>query len=245
MTVVSFAQRLYQFPLGVFGIAVATAIFPLLAQQADTPADFRATLRRGLRLVVFIGLPASVGLMLVRTPLARVVLEGGAFDTADATRVGAVLLGYATAVWAYSMIHVLTRAFYAMGDAKRPVRIAVVMVGLNLVLNCTLIWPLGEAGLAWSTAICAGVQAVTLTIAMRRHSMRPVDRSVVSSWARTIVVTTVMGVVVWVVSGLMPETDSWFATLLVLLTPVGAGMLIVALAAATLRMPELRWSLGR
>ena len=81
--------------------------------------------RRGLRLVVFIGLPASVGLMLVSDPLTAVIYQGGEFTPEQGRRVAAVLFAYAPAIWAYSMAHVLTRAFYARDDAKRPVRIAV------------------------------------------------------------------------------------------------------------------------
>ena len=96
------AQRLYQFPLGVFGIAVATAVFPLLSRHADEPAHFVQTLRRGLRLSLFIGLPASLGLYLVRTDLT-VVLYGGrqGFTPQALGRSAAVLAGFAPAVWAY------------------------------------------------------------------------------------------------------------------------------------------------
>ena len=183
MAAVSFAQRLYQFPLGVFGIAVATAIFPLLSKQVNDPEAFGSTVRRGLRLVVFIGLPASIGLMLVRQPLTAVILQGGEFTADDTARVGRVLLGYAPAIWAYSMTHVLTRALYAHGDAKKAMKVAVSMVALNVLLNCTLIWtPLKEAGLAWSTAFCAVLQAILLSGVVGRYGITVVDRAVASSW---------------------------------------------------------------
>jgi putative peptidoglycan lipid II flippase len=182
MASVSFAQRLYQFPLGVFGIAVATAIFPLLARQADEPEAFAATMQRGLRLVLFIGLPASAGLVLVREPLTAVILQGGAFAMENTRRVGFVLLGYAPAIWAYSMVHVLTRGFYARGDSKTPVRIAVSVVALNLVLNCALIWtPLKEAALAWSTAACSTIQALVLLRLLGRRAGFRVGREVTGS----------------------------------------------------------------
>ncbi len=133
MAAVSYAQRLYQFPLGVFGIAIATAIFPALARQSDDHEAFCDILRRGLRLVVFLGLPASAGLMLIGPSLVRVIYEHGLFGAGDSRRVAFVLYGYAAGVWAYSMIHVLTRAFYARGDSKTPVKVAVCMVVLNLV----------------------------------------------------------------------------------------------------------------
>lgn len=191
------AQRLYQFPLGVFGIALATAIFPALAHAAADRsaaglADFRTTLHHGLRLSFFIGLPASVGLILVRVPLTRVVFEHGKFELEDSLRVAVILAGYASAVWAYSMTHILTRAFYAVGDSKTPLRVSMTMVIFNLAMNLTLIWPLGAAGLAWSTAISAACQVLILLLLVRRHVDQPVDVTVLKGWLRTVLLTSAM-----------------------------------------------------
>lgn len=248
MATVSFAQRLYQFPLAVFGIAIATAIFPLLARQSgdEQRDDFRGTIQRGLRLVVFIGLPASVGLILVRQPLATVILQGGAFDIENARRVGFVLLGYAPAIWAYSMTHVLTRAFYAREDAATPVKVALGVVVLNIALNCTLIWtPLKEAGLAWSTAVCAIVQVGVLLLLLRRHTGAVLDRAVCSSWARTVLASALMGGVVFVIGLQFEEVGTWSASLGQLLVLVASGGVVVALLALALKMPELGWAIGR
>ncbi|MEZ6191954.1 MAG: murein biosynthesis integral membrane protein MurJ [Phycisphaerales bacterium] len=191
------AQRLYQFPLGVFGIALATAIFPALAHAAADRSDsgragFRETLHHGLRLSFFIGLPASVGLILVRVPLTRVMFEHGKFELEDSLRVATILAGYASAVWAYSMTHIITRAFYAVGDSKTPLRVSMTMVFFNFALNLILIWPLGAAGLAWSTAISAACQVLILLLLIRKHVDRPVDASVLKGWLRTVLLSSAM-----------------------------------------------------
>ncbi len=246
MSAVSYAQRLYQFPLGVFGIAVATAIFPLLSRQANDADSFSATVQRGLRLVVFIGLPASVGLILVREQLAAVILQGGEFTADDTERVGRVLLGYAPAIWAYSMTHVLTRAFYARGDSRTAMKVAVSVVALNLVLNCTLIWtPLREAGLAWSTAICAIVQVLGLSLLSRRAGVDVVDGSVLRSWAKTFAATVAMGAAVVVVMGMSAGSASWLDQVLLLACAVGVGMIVMFGIATVLHMPERWWAIGR
>ncbi|MHC4218817.1 MAG: murein biosynthesis integral membrane protein MurJ [Planctomycetota bacterium] len=219
MAAVSYAQRLYQFPLGVFGIAIATAIFPALARQSDDDEAYQDILRRGLRMVVFIGLPASVGLMLIGPLLVSVIYEGGFFSAGDSHRVALVLYGYAAGVWAYSMIHVLTRAFYARGDSR--------------------------TGLAWSTAICATIQALVLLGLVRRHARAVLRADVLAGVARTVAVTAVMALAVGAVTVLMPEPGSWMQKLLNLFAAVGTGALVVIVAAATLRMPELRWASGR
>jgi putative peptidoglycan lipid II flippase len=245
MAAVSFAQRLYQLPLGVFGIAIATAIFPALARTHDDDAAFTDIVRRGLRLVVFIGLPASAGLILVRDPLAAVILQGGDFTAADTDRVGRVLLGYAPAVWAYSMMHVLTRAFYARQDTMTPVKVAVGVVALNLALNCTLIWtPLREAGLAWSTAACSIVQVALLTLLLRRRIGPVIDRTVIHGWSRSFIATGLMiGALLIVLSYASPPVGGWLQSLGVLAALVVAGVVVYALAALVLRAPELRWVL--
>lgn len=246
MSAVSFAQRLYQFPLGVFGIAVATAIFPLLSKLVNDADAFGETVRRGLRLVVFIGLPASVGLVLVREQVTAAILQGGEFTAEDTHRVGRVLLGYAPAIWAYSMTHVLTRALYAHGDAKKAMKVAVSMVTLNVLFNCTLIWtPLKEAGLAWSTAGCAVLQATILTGVVRKYGIVVVDRAVAASWIRTIIASIAMGATVIVVMHLIPAGESWREQVIQLATAVGAGMIIMFGVATLMRMPERWWALGR
>jgi putative peptidoglycan lipid II flippase len=246
MATISFAQRLYQFPLGVFGVALATAIFPALSVQTEDDGAFGDTLRRGLRLVLFIGLPASAGLVLVRRPLVTVILQGGAFTLDDVARVSFVLLGYASAVWAYCAIHVVTRAFYARGDARTPVRVAVAVVALNLALNCSLIWtPLREAGLAWSTAICAVVQLGLLLRGLSGAIGRLIDRDLVRSALQVVGLTLVMVVTVGVLAIGAADPASWGGALASLVLAVVVGIVVIAGGARVLRMPELGWLLSR
>jgi putative peptidoglycan lipid II flippase len=270
LTALNNAQRLYEFPLGVFGIAIATAIFPALARVASRARGgdgasgarpgagakpgavgddeaFADILRRGLRLVVFIGLPASAGLVLVRRPLTAVILQGGDFTAADTQRVAFILLGYAPAIWAYSMTHVLTRASYARGDSMTPVKVAAGMVALNLALNLTLIWtPLKEAGLAWSTAMCAAVQVVVLLMLTRRYAAHVIDRAVMQSWLRTVAASGLMGAAVWLVASYLPDAmTSWSNAAISLTAMVVCGGVVMAAAAGALRMAELRWAVGR
>ncbi|MEE9403955.1 MAG: murein biosynthesis integral membrane protein MurJ [Algisphaera sp.] len=246
-----FAQRLYQFPLGVFGIALATAIFPVLARtaaacpaNAPAPSDseFTRTLRRGLRLAFMIGLPASAGLMLLAVPTCRVIFETGQFTSSAAFFTAAVLVGYASGVWAYTLTHVLTRGFYALDDAKTPLKISLSLVGFNLMLNLAFIWPLGVAGLAWSTAISATLQVFFLTRALGRRVQTPLNTEVLRSWATTAALTALMAAGLWLlVQTFPPATLNRTQCAALLATGITASVAFFALGAWLLKMPEIHW----
>ncbi len=244
-SVLYYAQRLYQFPLGVFGIAVATAVFPELSRAANDPGRFVSALRRGVRLSLFIALPASVGLALVRTDLVTTLYSGvgDGFSDDGVRRAAWVVLGYSVGVWAYSLNQLWTRAFYAKNDTTTPMRVAVAMVGLNLALNLALIWPLGEAGLAWATSVSAIVQCALLgRLARTRLGIGACfDAGAVRSVARSVGLSAAMGLLVGLLLALWPERESWASGALALLaaTSLGGGVYLVLARAA--RADELWW----
>lgn len=260
-SVLSYAMRLYQFPLGVFGIAVATAILPLLSRSADNNADFQAVLKRGLRLSLFIGLPASIGLVLIREPIITVLFSGSStgFDTDGLTRASAVLTGFAPGVWAYSLNHVLTRAFYAKGDTSTPMKISMAMVALNLVLNLALIWPLREAGLAWATGLSAMIQTLILAAMVRKKlGVSPLDLPTIRGMLLVLLATVLMALCVYGVLAYTPRAlaalqlefidpaiHMWRVNLILLITGTLTGMASFAAASLVLRLPELRWLFQR
>jgi putative peptidoglycan lipid II flippase len=247
-SVLFFAARLYQFPLGVFGIAIATAVFPALARDWGNRASFDATLARGVRTSLFISLPATVGLVLVAEPLARVIYGGGNFGVDDAERVTAALRAYAPAIWAYSLTHVLTRAFYASGDTRTPMLVGVGAVALNLALDVTLMFPLAERGLAWGTSIASVAQALTLSwLAHRRLASSAPGRGLLVSVGLSVACSGAMAGAIlaarwaWTPDG----AGGWTASMLVLARDVGTGGLAYLALAPLLRRPEPRWLLQR
>lgn len=244
-----YAQRLYQFPLGVFGIAVATAAFPALSRVAGDSVRFGEMFTRGLRLSLFIGVPASVGLLIVGEPLIRVLYTGGGgngFSDEGVARAGAVLGGYAVAVWAYSLNQLLTRAFYARGDTRTPMTVALGMVGVNIVLNLVLIWWLREAGLAWSTAVCAiGQTALLLWMAGRKMDVGLNLGAMLRAVMMVVIGSGVMGVCVWGVGRAVGADGSWlrgvFAVGLMTLT----GAVVYGLWSIWAKMDELGWLIAK
>jgi len=246
-SVLYYANRLMQFPLGVFGIALATAIFPTLSRQAARAdwAAFARSVVRGLGLVIFIGIPAGVGLIVLRRPIIELIFQRGEFTARTTARTAACLLAYSVAIWAYCGQHVLTRAFYSIGQPATPARLAAAAVVLNLVLNLLLVWPLREAGLAAGTAVSATVQALILCrLLHRRVPLTGLAALLRTIWKTAVATILMAGAAGWTLHALPDAADAGIGLkLLRVLLPAAAGALVFGGTAALLRTAELRFLL--
>ncbi|HQB11498.1 MAG TPA: murein biosynthesis integral membrane protein MurJ [Candidatus Omnitrophota bacterium] len=155
-----YGNRLMQFPLGIFALAMGTALLPMLSQQIASGEREAAkrSLSFALRSVFFIIIPSSVGLIVFREEIIRFLFERGEFDPVSTARSAAVLLGYTIGLFAYSGQKIMAAGYYAAHDTKTPMRTALVSLFLNIVLNLILMIPLKEAGLALATSISGIVQ---------------------------------------------------------------------------------------
>jgi putative peptidoglycan lipid II flippase len=238
-----YAQRLYQLPLGVFGIALASAVFPFLSTAAVRKdlKEYSQILNQGIRLVLFIALPATIGLILVRTPLIKLIFQRGEFTAEDTQRTSWTLLFYTLGMIAYFLQHLIVRAYYSFQDSVTPVKIAVRVIGLHILLNLVLIWFLGTGGLALSTALCAALQAgILMVILVRRHHLHITD-NLSSSLVKTILATGVMAVGGFSIMHFLAESPAWKQVLIV----VPACAVIFALSSRILKNPELHELLCR
>ncbi len=245
--VLGYAHMLYHLPLGVFGIALATAIFPQLsarAAQADHGGLARA-LESGVRVSLFIALPASVGLIMLATPIVALVYQhrGGRFGIEATDHVARTLVCYCLGLWAFSLQPILARAFYALQDARTPVRIGVITVSLNLVLSLVLVFPMAEGGIALATAAAACLQVVWLVWALRRRLPEVRWSQVAVSSGRTALAVAAMSAFLWWISGANMLGGARPAVHLAIAIP--GGIVLFAVAARGLRCPELLELLAR
>ena len=189
------AQFLYQFPLGVFAIALATAIFPNLSAVAMDPDRdrFKGVLRQGIEATLFEGLPATIGLILVREPAVRLLFQHGAIGPHDCDLIARSVLFYSAAIWAFSLQQILNRAYYAIHDTVTPLVMSMVTLGVNLAVELPLVWTsLGEAGMAVGTLVSFALQAaVMLWMLDRRVGGLGLNRSA-GAIAKMFVATAVM-----------------------------------------------------
>jgi putative peptidoglycan lipid II flippase len=243
-SVLYFAQRLYQFPLGVFAVAMATAIFPAMSRQvsAGATAEFAAIYRRGIRAVLFEGLPCTVGLILIAQPVVKTLFERGNFDAADSARVVPTLIAYSAGIWAFGVSQIQVRALYALKDPHTPLKIATRMIALNFVGNVVLVLWLEEAGLGWSTTICAVIQVFWLSRALKRSVGRLGAADLVGPILRILLATAAMTVAVLAVDVVLRGHWDVYArrqaVRLLVMTATGGGVFVAA--AWLLRCEELR-----
>lgn len=166
-----YAFRVMQLPIGVFGVALATVSLPALSRAAvanDVPL-LRNTLSATLRLVFLLTVPSALWLAAMAQPVISLLYQHGHFTATDTSRTAAALTMYCIGLPAFAAVGVFTRAFYALGDTKTPVKVTFISVALNVTLNLILMRPLGHVGLALATAMTSIASLTQLAWLLRRR----------------------------------------------------------------------------
>ena len=238
------ANRLYQLPMGVLAISVATAVFPLLSRYAarDDAAALRQTINRALRLCLFLAVPAGVALIVLAEPLVAMIFQRRNFTAFDTARATLVLQMYCLGMGAYFCNHILLRAFFARKETRTPLRVACILAAVNVALVLGGIFtPLRSGAIGAATALTSTANALILVIVLRRHLGRLGARQILLSGARTLAASAGMLAALLAVRAALPEAAPW--KLLAAAVPAGAAAFLAA--AAALRCPELKELLAR
>ncbi|WP_110710540.1 murein biosynthesis integral membrane protein MurJ [Salinicola sp. CR57] len=203
-----YSDRLVELPLGVFGIAIATVILPALSKRhADESREhFARMLDWALRMVLLIGLPAALALILLAEPLLVSLFHYGAMTDHDVVMAARSLRAYALGLLAFMLIKVLAPGYFARQDTKTPVKIGIVAMFANMVMNLAFIVPLAHAGLALATALSAFLNAGLLGLGLRRQGVLKFQ----PGWGRYAIQVVggclLMGAALWWLS---PEWHTW------------------------------------
>lgn len=238
-----YADRLIEFPLGIFAIAVSTAVLPSLSRQA-ADGDRQAlvdTMGFALRLTLFVNVPAMVGLIILAEPLVVLLFTRGQFGPDSAAATSAALVGYGVGLWAYAGVRSVVPAFYALKDTKTPVKVGAVCLLINLGFSLVLMGPLLHVGLAVATSAAGVVNFMGLLWLLRRRLGGLGGRRILRSLWRVAVASLIMGVVVWLTAhGLnWGPKDGLYYRLARPLLGVMAGTGAYLAAAWLMRLPEL------
>ncbi|MFT7461750.1 MAG: putative peptidoglycan lipid II flippase [Pseudohongiellaceae bacterium] len=197
-THIYYAMRIQQFPMGLVTMAIVTAVYPMLARlmARDDHRGVAATAGLALRSNLLIALPAAVGLVLLAHPIVTLLFERGQFGPDSSVLTAGALAGYAAGIPFAGTVMLLTRACYATGDVKFPVRVGLSMVLVNVSLDLALVGPLGELGLACATSVTTVFTAIWLMVGVRRRlELLPGER-LLTGLLPSLLVVALMGAVV-------------------------------------------------
>ncbi len=210
-----YSDRMMEFPLGVFGIALATVILPGLSRNhaRDESKNFSATLDWALRLTLMIAVPAAVGLFVLAGPILVTVFFGGAFDARDVAMAELSLQAFALGLMGFSLVKVLAPGYFARQDTRTPVRFGVIALVTNASLNIILVivltrwdYPAPHAGLAFATGVAALLNAFLLFRGLRRADVL----HLAPGWGRWLLMLGVGNVaMVLVLQYLLPSFEMW------------------------------------
>ena len=240
------ANRLYQLPLGVLAVSIATAVFPLLGRQAarGDVAGLRQTTNRALRLGLFLGVPTGVAMIILAQPSIELIFQRrnfAAFDTARSVR---VLQMYCLGMWAYFWNQVLLRAFFSQKDTRTPLILACVLAGCNMLLVVGGVFtPLKAAAIGLATAVTQSAGAILLAVVLHRRWGSIGMAGIVASGCKTALATACVAgalaaVMVWIRPA-VSELPGPTGLIVTLTAAVLGGVAAFALVALALRCPEL------
>ena len=239
-----YADRVFQFPLGLFAISMGTAVLPSLSRQAAAGdmEGLKATFAQGLRFVFYITAPATVGLVVLSRPIVALLFQRGEFGAYDLEMTAQALVYFSIGLCPVSAVRVAAPVFYARQDTKTPVKVAVGSIVLNIVLSLALMGNLKHGGLALATSLASAVNLAVLVVMIRLHLGRVGGTAIVLSLGRSIFCSLVMGVVVHGLA-LYFFQDYNGGTLRMatgMVICIGTGVLVYLVLTHVLKSPELK-----
>lgn len=210
-----YSDRLVEFPLGVFGIALATVVLPTLSKQVarEDSDGFSATMDWALRWVFLLGVPATLGLVMMAGPMLATLFYYGEFNAKDLQMASFSMMAYALGLLGFILVKVLAPGFYSRQDTKTPVKIAIKAMVVGMVLNLLFVVPMvwfdiagAHAGLALATALSAFINAALLFYVLRKQQVFQLQAGWWLFLMRIVLAATVMGSLLYSYS---PELDQW------------------------------------
>ncbi len=242
-TYLFYGMRLVHFPLGIFGVALATAILPTLSAQAAGGAieELGKTLAFGLRMIAFMIVPAMLGLILLRVPIVHLFFEHGSFTAADTQGTASALLFFSLGLWAFAGVRIVVAAFYSLQDTKTPALSAACAVVAYVVFSLLFMGPLEHGGLALATSLAAMVNVGILVIVLDKRLGRLAWREISRSLARVaLAAVPVVLACLWVAGlAVWGRPDEWAAKAVMLVVGIGLSVTGYFGVHALLRSDEL------
>ena len=249
ISALDFGNRINGMVNSLFGLSIATVLYPSMARMAfgNQIDKLKKMVSTGMRAVSFITMPMMVGLMILSTPIVKLLFERGAFDARATVMTSQALFYYALAIVPIGVSGVLSRAFFSLKDTKTPVIVGLLSVGLNIFLNLLIVRFMGHAGLALSTSIAASFSVFVSLILFRRKMGLLGGRQMFKSISKQVISAIIMGIAVLGTS-MISETlfigEAVVLQILRLMLSVIVGALVYIISAYLLKIEEMRMALG-
>jgi len=188
-----YSNRIVQFPLGIFGVAVGTAVLPTLCLQAKNGENIAETFKLAVEFVLFLVVPSTIGLIVLRAPIVSTLFGHGAFSASSILFTSQALLGYSLGLCFLALLKVVVPVFYSLGDYRTPVRAASFAVFGNLLLGIILL-PLGHTGLALASSIAGGINLAILVLALKKRLGYIGGSAILAEFLKNLAASAVMAI---------------------------------------------------
>ena len=241
VTYLYYGYRLMQLPMGIFGVSIATAVFPLIAAHAakNESAELKHTVSMGIRLNMLIALPATAGLIVLSYPINALLFRHGMFGTHDTLMAARAASWYTAGLLFASLIKLLTPTFFALKDSRTPVIISITSIIMNVLLSMILMGPYGFIGLAAANTVASVCNFGLLFIMLRRKLGPLEEKQIFSSFVRIGAASVLMGLACYWLSALFGEPHKLWLRLLQVLVCVPAGIGVFFVSAHLLGVREI------
>ena len=238
-----YADRLLEFPMGIFAIAIATAVLPTMSEKAvkNDMEGVKDTFSYALRLTLFLTIPAMVGLIALGIPIISLLFQRGIFTYNSTIDTSMALYGFAIGLPAFAGVRIIVPVFYSLQDTKTPVKVAVIAMLTNVTCDLLFMYPLKQFGLALATSLSAFVNFTLLAYILRQRIGRMGARRVLISAAKVLASSVLMGITAYVIG----TTARWdvagniYIKVLTLTASIGAGVFVFILSSYLVRSEEL------
>jgi putative peptidoglycan lipid II flippase len=249
ISALNYANKLNGLILGVFISAITTVIFPLLAREFSNNnlSGVKSIMAYGVNLILIITIPATVGLVILATPIVQVAFERGAFTPDDTIMTSSALVFYSLGLVASSLRLLITRVYYSLQDTKTPMINGAISLGLNLIFNLIFIQFMAHAGLAFATSIANTVATLLLYYELKKKIGSLGTKGYISNFIKSGFASVIMGVIVYVVYHSLFSLlgVSKLANLLSLLSAVGIGVLVYGVLCYVFGIEEVKELIGK
>jgi putative peptidoglycan lipid II flippase len=240
-----YANRLMQFPLGVFGIALSIAILPTLSRYVAKKQyqQMKNSFSFGMKILSLFILPSTVGLIVLSHPIIRLFYEHGLFSSQDTRMTEIALVCYTVGLFATAALRLVISTFYALKDTRTPLRIGFYVVVFNIILDLILVRPLAHAGIALATSISAVLHFIILSIVLHQKVQGIYTKELTNFFWKSGSASILMGIACWVVSqyfGLIVDLNVKIVQVSQVIFSVAAGIIVYYGSGIMMGIPEFR-----